>query len=276
MPRRYSLLVALVLTAAACGGSSKAATGSAIPAVKLPATTPTKLLVTDITEGAGPAAKDGDTLFVRYVGVRSANGQRFDENFTTGAPFPVHLGAGGVIAGWDQGLVGVKQGGRRQLDIPADLAYGDHPQGEVIKPGDALSFVVDVVGIAASASLTDKPQVTIPAAANVGAITTTDLVAGSGPEVKTGENVVLQLTTYRADTGAELNSSYTTGQPLVFVLGQQSVIPGLEQTVTGMHVGGRRQVQIPFADAFGEAGRPDLGLPASTDLVVVLDVTNAF
>ena len=111
------------------------------PEVSIPQEIPTELVVTDLIEGTGPAAAEGDTVLVHYVGVRSEDGTEFDNSYDSGRPFSVNLGAGGVITGWDQGLVGVKQGGRRQLDIPAELAYGDQPQGDVIQAGDALTFL---------------------------------------------------------------------------------------------------------------------------------------
>jgi cyclophilin family peptidyl-prolyl cis-trans isomerase len=117
------------------------------PAVSIPAELPTELVITDLIEGTGEPAKAGDTILVDYVGVRSADGTEFDNSYDRGAPFEVVLGAGGVIQGWDQGLIGVKAGGRRQLDIPAELAYGDSGAGGVILPGDALTFVIDVVSI---------------------------------------------------------------------------------------------------------------------------------
>ena len=106
---------------------------ASIPDVEIPSETPTELVVTEITPGSGPKAVNGDMVLVNYVGVRSEDGTQFDTNYGGGPPFPVTLGAGGVIEGWDQGLQGVQAGERLQLDIPADLAYGDQPQGDVIK-----------------------------------------------------------------------------------------------------------------------------------------------
>jgi cyclophilin family peptidyl-prolyl cis-trans isomerase len=117
------------------------------PAVSLPEELPTELVITDLTEGTGEPAKEGDTLFVNYVGVRSEDGTEFDNSFDRGQPISVVLGSGGVIDGWEQGLIGAKAGGRRQLDIPAALAYGDTGAGDIIQPGDAISFVIDVVEI---------------------------------------------------------------------------------------------------------------------------------
>lgn len=128
------------------GDSTPADETTGKPSVLVPLDAPTELVITDIEEGTGEAAENGDVVEVNYVGVRSADGVEFDNSYDRGATFPVTLGSGGVIAGWDQGLVGVKEGGVRQLDIPADLAYGDADRG-VIRPGDALSFVVEVVSI---------------------------------------------------------------------------------------------------------------------------------
>ena len=161
------------------------------PEVKIPATLPTELVVTDITEGTGPAAVVGDTVVVHYVGVRSADGTEFDNSYDRGAPFPVTLGVGQVIKGWDQGLVGIKAGGRRQLDIPADLAYGDTPQGDVIQAGDALSFVVDVVAIVPKSDPADAPVISIPPTPNQTEQTFTDLIVGDGPGIEPGQTVTV-------------------------------------------------------------------------------------
>lgn len=117
------------------------------PVVEIPDAIPTELQVTTLTEGDGPAAQLGDTVQVHYVGVLSEDGTEFDNSYDRGATFPVTLGAGGVIDGWEQGLVGVQAGERRQLDIPADLAYGEAGSGGVIPPGAALTFVIDVLAV---------------------------------------------------------------------------------------------------------------------------------
>lgn len=116
------------------------------PTVSLPAAIPTELKVTTITEGSGPAAKNGDTLRVYYVGVLSADGTEFDSNYDSGETLDLRLGAGMVIQGWEQGLVGLQVGGRYQIDIPADLAYGDQAR-DPIPANSALTFVVDIMRI---------------------------------------------------------------------------------------------------------------------------------
>jgi peptidylprolyl isomerase len=104
---------------------------------------PTTLQTEDVVEGTGPAAKAGDTVAMQYVGDSWSTGEQFDASWDRGEPFTFALGSGGVIAGWDQGIVGMKQGGRRLLIIPPDLGYGPAGQGP-IAPNETLVFVVDL------------------------------------------------------------------------------------------------------------------------------------
>jgi len=108
---------------------------------------PTDLEIVDLTVGDGEEATRGRTVIVQYVGVSFGTGQEFDSSWSRSQPFEFQLGAGRVIAGWDQGVAGMRVGGRRQLTIPAKLAYGDRGAGGVIKPGEHLVFVVDLVGL---------------------------------------------------------------------------------------------------------------------------------
>ena len=109
---------------------------------------PTDLVVTDITEGDGAEATSGSTVEVHYVGVTHSTGEEFDASYNRGQPLSFRLGVGQVISGWDQGVTGMKVGGRRQLVIPPHLGYGDRGAGGVIGPGETLIFVVDLLGVA--------------------------------------------------------------------------------------------------------------------------------
>jgi peptidylprolyl isomerase len=106
---------------------------------------PAELEVADIWAGDGKEARAGDTVEVHYVGVAYSTGEEFDASWNRGEPLRFRLGAGQVIAGWDQGVQGMKVGGRRQLIIPPGLAYGDRGAANVIKPGETLIFVCDLV-----------------------------------------------------------------------------------------------------------------------------------
>ncbi|MFP8962944.1 FKBP-type peptidyl-prolyl cis-trans isomerase [Streptomyces nanhaiensis] len=108
---------------------------------------PADLEIKDIWEGDGPVAKAGDTVSVHYVGVAFSTGEEFDASWNRGTPLRFQLGVGQVISGWDQGVQGMKVGGRRQLIIPPHMAYGDRGAGGRIKPGETLIFVCDLVSV---------------------------------------------------------------------------------------------------------------------------------
>ncbi|HVS85964.1 MAG TPA: FKBP-type peptidyl-prolyl cis-trans isomerase [Gaiellaceae bacterium] len=109
---------------------------------------PFELAIDDLVAGDGPEAKAGDKVSVHYVGVAFRSGEEFDASWNRGQPFEFRLGKGQVIPGWDQGVAGMRVGGRRRLTIPSALAYGARGAGNgVIAPHEPLVFVVDLLGI---------------------------------------------------------------------------------------------------------------------------------
>lgn len=110
-------------------------------------TTDTGLQYQDVTEGEGREAKAGDLVSVHYTGTLK-DGQKFDSSVDRGKPFQFNLGAGMVIAGWDEGVAGMKIGGTRVLVIPSELGYGDRGAGGIIGPGAELHFQVELMDIA--------------------------------------------------------------------------------------------------------------------------------
>ena len=108
---------------------------------------PSKLETKDLIAGTGAEAKDGDTVTVNYVGVLYKNGKEFDASWKRHEPFSFALGKGQVIKGWDQGILGMKVGGRRELIIPSALAYGATGSPPTIPPNAPLVFVVDLLGV---------------------------------------------------------------------------------------------------------------------------------
>ena len=109
-----------------------------------PGAPPTQLESKDLIVGTGPAAKAGDTVSVQYVGVAYSSGKVFDSSWSRHQPFQFALGEGQVIPGWDQGVVGMQVGGRRELIIPPNLAYGASSPGAGIAANDTLIFIVDL------------------------------------------------------------------------------------------------------------------------------------
>ncbi|MCX5389676.1 FKBP-type peptidyl-prolyl cis-trans isomerase [Streptomyces sp. NBC_00094] len=108
---------------------------------------PADLKIRDIWEGDGAEAKAGAAVSVHYVGVAFSTGEEFDSSWNRGEPLQFRLGVGQVISGWDRGVQGMKVGGRRELIIPAHLAYGDRGAGAKIGPGETLIFVCDLVAV---------------------------------------------------------------------------------------------------------------------------------
>ena len=108
---------------------------------------PSELETEDLTVGTGPEAVPGQRVDVHYVGVSWSDGAQFDASWDRRQTFDFKLGGGQVIAGWDQGVVGMKVGGRRKLTIPPDMAYGSRGAPGAIKPNETLVFVVDLVSV---------------------------------------------------------------------------------------------------------------------------------
>ena len=108
---------------------------------------PGDLVVDDLEAGAGDEAEAGHNVEVHYVGVAWSTGDQFDASWDRGQTFSFQLGGGQVIAGWDQGVQGMRVGGRRQLTVPPHLGYGARGAGGVIKPNETLVFVVDLVAV---------------------------------------------------------------------------------------------------------------------------------
>lgn len=205
-----------------------------------------KLEVKDLKVGAGRQARAGDLLTMEYKGTL-ANGTVFDENVGK-VPFSFKLGTGQVIKGWDQGMVGIRVGGKRRLTIPADLGYDAAGAPPDIPANSTLVFEVQCFGILPP---DPKPKITIK-----------EIKTGTGAAVKDGDAIELN---YKGCflNGVKFDSSYDRKQPLSFTLGKMSLIPGFVQGVTGMKVGEKRKVTIPPQLAYGERGRTGIGRNAT-------------
>lgn len=157
------LAAGLVLGLAACGGDDDEQPPADAPAeveatdrgelgskpeVQVPdGPPPDELEAEDLIEGEGREAEEGDTVTVNYVGVSYETGEEFDASWDHGEPFTFTLGSGMVIEGWDQGVEGMSVGGRRQLVIPPELAYGELGSPPAIGPDETLVFVVDLLEV---------------------------------------------------------------------------------------------------------------------------------
>lgn len=129
------------------GDSGSDVDTSTKPEVDTPDELPDELVVNDIVEGDGATAEKGSLITVQYVGVEAESGEEFDASWDRGMPFSFQLGGGEVIKGWDQGIEGMKVGGRRELIIPPALAYGKQGSPPAIGPDATLVFVVDLLDV---------------------------------------------------------------------------------------------------------------------------------
>jgi peptidylprolyl isomerase len=162
--------LALAVALAACGGStapgvqlapSGGATGTTVATLKIPPQISTKPTVTppkgpapshlvtkDLIQGTGAVANAGQTVTVNYVGVLYKTGKEFDSSWSRNQPFTTALSSGSVIPGWVNGIAGMRVGGRRELIIPPNLAYGKRGSPPTIPPNSTLVFVVDLISVA--------------------------------------------------------------------------------------------------------------------------------
>lgn len=260
------------------------------PIIDVPAEAPDELQVTTITEGDGPAAAEGDTVVVNYVGVVTETNTRIDSNWDA-QPEPLVLGEGAYVEGFEQGLVGARAGDELQLDIPADLGYGDAGVPDDSVPGDtALSYLVKVAAVVPSTSAGDAPTgvelplssvpretpVATDAEGNeieaTAEIRSTDLVAGTGDEATLGSTAVVNIYAVCATNGAVLQNTWGDDQRQFIQLSQGVVMDGLVDGIVGMQVGGRRLIEVPAELAFGSTGNEVLGVGRNRDLIFIVDL----
>jgi peptidylprolyl isomerase len=155
-----TIAVCIALVVAGCGSSSSSSSESTStgettsakkktkPKVSVPkGAPPSKLVVKELEKGTGAEAKSGDEVTVQYVGVDYENGKEFDSSWSRSEPFTFRLGAGQVIPGWEKGVEGMKVGGRRELVVPPELAYGEAGAPPAIGPNETLVFVIDLLKV---------------------------------------------------------------------------------------------------------------------------------
>ncbi len=247
--RRSALLLALSasLGLTACGGGGG---DSGTPVSQDPNgwNAVTTLKVTDTTVGTGTAIDAGKVAPVIYTAwiydqrVADTKGTKIDSN-AGGTPYSFVLGTGAVIAGFDQGVTGMKSGGKRTVTIPASLAYGAAGKSPSVPANAALVFDLEL-----------DPMGWM----GVTALKTQDTVAGNGAVASAGKSVKVAYTLYFYDSrvastkGTQIEAN-TVGY--TFTLGANAVIPGFDQGITGMKLGGKRTITIPASLAYGNAGQ---------------------
>jgi len=209
-----------------------------------------ELIVTDLIEGTGDAAVSGSSVEMQYVGVLGADGTEFDSSWDPqDQPFGFVLDSGQVIAGWDEGIQGMKVGGRRVLQIPSDQAYGDQARSEIIVADSDLVFIVDLLAV--SPPPEPSPPIDDSYLASFDTLEITDLVEGDGCEALSGDIVVVNYVGVDTD-GTEFDSSWTRNALFQLTVGKGQVIEGWREGIEGMKVGGERILQIPSGLAYDD------------------------
>jgi peptidylprolyl isomerase len=226
-------------------------------------------------EGNGEQPQPGDIVQVHYTGTLP-DGTKFDSSLDRGEPISFSLGTGQVIPGWDEGIGLMKVGDKAKLIIPPDLAYGSQGAGGVIPPNATLIFDVELVGIQPP----PPPPPEAPTQVSEADYITTDsglkyydLEEGTGETPTPGQPVSVHYTGWLED-GSMFDSSLTRGQPFQFVIGAGQVIPGWDEGVAGMKVGGKRQLVIPADLAYGEQGAGGV-IPPNATLIFEVELLEA-
>jgi len=216
----------------------------------------TELQIEDIVVGTGREAKEGDTVTLEYTGwlEGGAKSDPVDSSYDKDEPFQFVLGDDNILPGWNQGVAGMRVGGKRKLTIPPHLAYGAAGGGGgKVPPNAVVIFEIEMVDVRGRLTVTLPPT-------TVSELKIEDLVVGTGAEAKTGDTVVIHYTGWLED-GSEFDSSLHLGEPIEFVLGQGDVIDGWEQGLLGMKAGGKRKLTVPPHLGYGAKGLEDFVPP---------------
>ncbi len=233
-------------------------------------TTPSGLQIEDTLEGDGKLAQAGQDVSVHYTGWLFVDGKRttkFDSSLDRREPFEFELGAGMVIRGWDEGVQGMKIGGKRTLVIPAGLGYGARGAGGVIPPNATLLFEVELLGVSGG-----PEPVSLTLTQTASGLQFDDQVVGDGAEAQAGQRVQVHYTGWLfkdGQRGKKFDSSKDRGQPFRFRLGGGEVIQGWDEGVQGMKVGGRRMLVLPPELGYGAYGAGGVIPPNATLLFEV-------
>ncbi|MEM7344249.1 MAG: FKBP-type peptidyl-prolyl cis-trans isomerase [Chloroflexota bacterium] len=231
-------------------------------------TTASGLQYVILEEGSGDSPQPGDIVQVHYAGTLE-DGTEFDNSYKRGQPIEFPLGTGRVIPGWDEGIALLKVGDKAKLVIPPDLGYGAAGAGGAIPPNATLIFEVELVGFE-EAPPPPPPPPEAPTELNESDYTTTesglryhDFEVGTGATPNPGQLVQVHYTGWLED-GTMFDSSLLRGEPLVFSVGVGQVIPGWDEGLASMNVGGKRQLVIPSDLAYGAAGAGGVIPPNAT------------
>lgn len=220
-----------------------------------------------LAPGSGPTPELGQLATIRFA-MWSAEGAPLDAT-PLHRPFQFTVGSGGVIAGMNEGVATMQVGERRQLRIPADLGYRNNGSS-LVPPDTDLVVELQLEGLSRPRVAPEAPSVVDPEqwVESESGLRYADLAPGAGGGLHSGDTIHVDYAGFLED-GTRFDSSWSRSTPLRLTLGKRQVIPGWEQGLAGMAVGGRRQLVIPPALAYGDAGWQEVIPPGAT---LVFDV----
>jgi len=223
--------------------------------------TETGLRYKDILVGDGESPKVGDKVVVHYTGTLE-DGTKFDSSVDRGQPFEFPIGTGRVIKGWDEGVMSMKVGGKRQLVIPPNLGYGERGAGKVIPPNATLIFDVELIKIKEMYVDSDfsLPGEEINMESGLRMI---EHVKGDGPKPTSGQLVSVHYRGFLTNA-SQFDSSHDRGSPFIFNVGEGKVIKGWDEAILDMNVGSKRTLIIPPELGYGSRGAGRMIPPNAT------------
>jgi peptidylprolyl isomerase len=230
------------LLAAGCGSDDKK-----------PKTTPSGLKYIDHSQGVGEPTKAGDWVEVNYTGTLRADGSKFGSSHDSNEPFVYQIGGREMTEGFDEGVTGLKPGGKRKLIVPARLGYGERGAGGNIPPNSDLVYEVELLRVIK----------------RVTRLEIDDIKIGTGDEVKKGSRVEV-IYTGRLVANRKQFDTNVGKAPFAVTVGVGQLIAGFDEGLLGMRVGGKRKLSIPARLAYGTT---DHGLiPADADVEFEIEV----
>lgn len=241
----------------------------------------TELGITDLVVGEGEVVRANATVTVHYRGTFRETGEQFDASYDRGEPATFSLVPGGLIKGFAEGLLGMKVGGKRRIDIPWNMAYGEQGRPPRIPPKSDLVFEVEMIGVeneapAAEPEPAKKPELATEFAGepqDLGeGLVVRDIAVGQGEAgIKVGASVTMHYVGVLAASGEQFDSSLDRGEPATFQLEPGALIEGFSRGLLGAKVGTKRRLEIPSALGYGERGAPPV-IPANADLVFEVEI----
>lgn len=275
-----------------------------VPTVRRPCEVPAEVETTVVVDGVGYAAQPGDGIVYHVTVVNAEDGSLVGSTWTNGQPANLPQIAtvddptgtsvptsttsttAAAATGLDAELIGAQVGARIRIDVPAGTpeASGLYAAPGEIPADTALTYVIEPVVVVPPLDPADSPRdLDIPVSTEAVEVTVDDPVVGDGKTVEEGDTVVVAMLMLRGDNQVVLFDSWYQRQPLVIALrpelmvgAETATLPGIFEGLPGARVGGTRVITMPAEDAFGQGGRPLLGLPPDTDVIVAVEVLGAY